>query len=57
MRTVKYEVFLVLLAKEEASLQDMIKRQIEIGRSCGMEMNADKVKVIRISKQPSLYIL
>jgi hypothetical protein len=42
----------VLLAKEEKVLQDMIDRLIEIGRSYGMEMNVEKTKVMRISRQP-----
>jgi hypothetical protein len=39
--------FMVLLAKEEMVLQDMIDKLIEIGRCYGMEMNVEK-KVIRI---------
>jgi hypothetical protein len=31
----------------------MIDKPIEIGRCCGMEMNVDKTKVMRISRQPS----
>jgi len=42
----------VLLAKEEKLLQDMIDELIEIGRCFGMEMNVEKTKVMRISKQP-----
>jgi len=42
----------VLLAKEEKVLQDMIDKLIEIGRCYGMEMNVEKTKVIRISRQP-----
>jgi hypothetical protein len=44
---------LVLLAKEERVLQDMIDKSIEIGRCFGMEMNVEKTKVMRISRQPS----
>ena len=40
-----------LLAKEEEVLQDMIRKLIEIGRYYGMEMNVEKTKVMRISKQ------
>jgi hypothetical protein len=36
--TVKYTDGLVLLAKEEKVLQDMINKLIEIGRCCGMEI-------------------
>jgi len=36
------------MATEEAVLQGIIKRQTEIGRSCGMEMNVDKTKAMRI---------
>ena len=43
---------LVLLAKEEKVLQDMIDKIIEIGRCYGMEMNVEKTKVIRIARQP-----
>jgi hypothetical protein len=42
----------VLLAKEEMALQDMICELIEVGRSYGMEMNVEKTKVMRISRQP-----
>jgi hypothetical protein len=49
---VKYEDDLVLPAKEEKVLQDMIDKLIEIGRCYGMEMNVEKTKVMRISRQP-----
>ena len=42
IHTVKYAGGLVLLAKEEKVLQDMIDKLIEIGRCCGMEMNMEK---------------
>jgi len=42
--TVKYADYLVLLAKEEKVLQDMIDKLIEIGRCHGMEMNVEKNK-------------
>ena len=42
IRTVKYADDLVLLAKEEKVLQDMIDKLIEIGRCYGMEMNVEK---------------
>jgi hypothetical protein len=50
--TVKYADDLVLLAKEEKALQDMIDKLIEIGRCYGMEINVEKTKVMRISRQP-----
>jgi hypothetical protein len=50
---VKYADDLVLLAREEKVLQGMIDRLIEIGRRYGMEMNVEKTKVMRISRQPS----
>jgi hypothetical protein len=53
IRTVKYADDLVILAKEETVLQGMIDRLIEIGRCYGMEMNVEKTKVMRISRQPS----
>jgi hypothetical protein len=31
----------------------MIDRLIEVGRRSGMEMNAEKPKIMRISRQPS----
>jgi len=52
IHTVKYADNLVLLAKEEKVLQDMIDKTIEIGRCYGMEMNVKKTKVMRISIQP-----
>jgi hypothetical protein len=51
---VKYADDLVLLAKEEKVLQNMIDKLIEIGRGYEMEMNVEKTKVMRISRQPSL---
>jgi hypothetical protein len=41
---VKYADDLVLLAKEEKVLQDMIDKLIENGRCYGMEMNVKKDK-------------
>jgi len=37
---------------QETVLQDMADKLIEIGRLCGMEMNVEKTKIMRISKQP-----
>jgi len=51
IHTVKYADDLVLLAKEEKALQDMIDKLTEIGRCYGMEMNVEKTKVMRISRQ------
>jgi len=42
----------VLLAKAQKVLQDMIDKLIEIGRCYGMEMNVEKTKVMKISRQP-----
>ena len=44
IHTVKYADDLVLLAKEEKVLQDMIDKLIEIGRFYGMEINVEKNK-------------
>ena len=44
INTVKYADDLVVLAKEEKVLQDMIDKLIEIGRCYGMEMNVEKTK-------------
>jgi hypothetical protein len=52
IHTVKYADDLVLVAKEGKVLQDMIDKLIEIGRCYGMEMNVEKTKVMRISRQP-----
>jgi hypothetical protein len=49
---VKYADDLLLLAKEEKVLQDMIDKLTEIGGCCGMEMNVGKNKVMRISREP-----
>jgi hypothetical protein len=53
IRTVKYADDLELLAKEENVLQDMVDRLIEIARCYGMEINMEKTKVMKISRQPS----
>jgi len=50
---VKYADDLILMAKEETVLRGMIDKLIEIGRRYGMEMNVEKTKVMRISRQPS----
>jgi hypothetical protein len=42
--TVKYADDLLLLAKEEKVLQDMIDKLIEIGRCYEMEINVEKNK-------------
>jgi len=52
IHTVKYADDLVLLAKEEKVLQDMIDKLTEIGGCYGMEMNVEKTKVLGISRQP-----
>jgi len=52
IRTGKYADDLVLLAKEEKVLQDMIDKLIEIRRCYGMELNVEKTKIMRISRQP-----
>ena len=53
IQTVKNADDLVLMAKEETVLQVMIDKLTEIGRCYGMEMNVEKTKVMRISRQPS----
>ena len=53
IQTVKYADDLVLIAKEETVLHGMIDKLIEIGRCYGMEMNVEKTKVMRISRQSS----
>jgi hypothetical protein len=45
IHTVKYADELVVLAKEEKVLQDIIDKLSEIGRSYGMEMNVEKNKI------------
>jgi hypothetical protein len=51
--TVKYADDLVLMAREENVLQGVVDRLSEIGRRYGMEMNVEKTKVMRISRQPA----
>jgi len=53
IHNVKYAYDLVLLAKEEAVLQGMIANLTETGTFYGMEMNVEKTKVTRMSRQPS----
>ena len=52
IQTVKYADDLLLMAKEETVLQGMIDKLIETGRYYGMEINVEKTKVMRISRQP-----
>ena len=52
IHTVKYADDLVLLAKELKVLQDVIDKLTETGRRYGMEVNVEKTKVVRISRQP-----
>ena len=51
IQTVKYADELVLMAKEETALQGMFDKLTELGRCYGMEMNVEKTKVMRISRQ------
>jgi hypothetical protein len=53
IRTLKCADGLVHLAKEETVLQGMVDGLTEIGKRYGMEMNAEKTRVMRISRQPS----
>jgi len=53
IHTVKYVVDLVLRAKKEVLLQGMTERLIKIGRFYGLEINVEKTKVMRMSRQPS----
>jgi hypothetical protein len=50
---VKYADNLVLMAKAETVLHGMIDKLIEIGRCYRMEMNVQKTKPMRISRQTS----
>jgi hypothetical protein len=52
INTVKYADDLVLLAKEEKVLQDIVDKITEIGKSNGMQMNVEKTNVTRISRKP-----
>jgi hypothetical protein len=51
--TVRYADDLVLLAKEETIIQSMIDKLIEAGRGYGLEINVEKTKTMRISRQPT----
>jgi len=53
IQSVKYADDLVLMAKEETVLQGMINKLIKIGRCYDMEINVEKTKVMRISRQPT----
>jgi hypothetical protein len=53
IQTVKYADDLVVLAKEEKVLQDMINKLIEIWKMLWNGNECGKTKVMRISKQPS----
>ncbi|MDR5124748.1 reverse transcriptase domain-containing protein, partial [Salmonella enterica subsp. enterica serovar Typhimurium] len=51
INTIKYADDLVLLAKNEETLQAMMDRMVETGKNYGMDINIDKSKVMRISKR------
>ena len=53
IQTVKYADDLVLTAKDEKVLQGMIDKLIKNGRCYSMEINVEKNKVMRISRQTS----
>jgi len=59
IRAVEYADGLVLMAKEETVLQDIIDRLMEIKRCYGMELNMEKGGANRISRQlsPTLNII
>jgi predicted nucleotidyltransferase len=50
---VRYADDLVLLAKEETIVQSMIDKLTEVGREYGMEINVEKTKTMRTSRQPT----
>jgi hypothetical protein len=52
-RTVKYADGLVLHTNEEVMLQGMFERLIEIGSCCGMEINVEETKLMRMPRLPS----
>ena len=49
----KFADDLVLPTVEWMVMEDTINRPTETGRCHGMEMNVEKAKVMRISRQPS----
>jgi len=53
IRTEKYADDLVLLAKQEVLLHSMGEIQNETGRCYGKEINVEKTKAMRMSRQPS----
>jgi hypothetical protein len=48
---VRYVDDLVLLAKEETMLQSMGDKLIEVGREYGININVEKTRTTRISRQ------
>jgi hypothetical protein len=53
IHTVKYADYLVILTKKEIMLQGTADRLTETDTCYEMEMNVEKTKVMRISRQPS----
>jgi hypothetical protein len=51
--TLKYADGLVLGTNEEEVPQGVFGRLIDIGSCCGMEINVEETKVMRMSRQPS----
>ena len=48
-----FEKLYIYIVLDECRLQGMIDKLIETGRCYGMEMNVEKTKVMRISRQPT----
>jgi predicted amino acid-binding ACT domain protein len=50
---VRYSDDLVLVAKEETKIQSINDKLNEVGRGYGKEINVEKTKTMRISRQPT----
>jgi hypothetical protein len=50
---VKYAEGFMLHANEDVVLQGMVERLIETGSFCGMEINAEENRVMRMPRQPT----
>jgi hypothetical protein len=44
----------IALCYVQVVLQGVVERLIEIGRCCGMEINVEETKVMKMQRQPSL---
>ena len=46
----RFSYYMAIIAKTQEELQDMVNTLVDTGRKYGMEINIDKLQVMRVSK-------